>query len=244
MPLLNPLPLITAGEYLIRLVVVILLWWLASAITTRFIKRLAGSWRAGAHGKRADTLVGVLVSLSKYALGFIGICAVLSVFHVPIASVLAVAGVGGIAIGFGAQNLVRDFITGFFILFEGQFSVGDIVAIADKTGTVEAIGMRTTRIRSFNGDAHVIPNSQISSVTNMSGSQRHAIVDIVISFDEHTFSALCKKMRGEIPMLTSAPAVIVMGDPVDGNIRIIAECRVGEKAACEAELERALKNGF
>ncbi|MCL2699502.1 MAG: mechanosensitive ion channel family protein [Defluviitaleaceae bacterium] len=229
--------LITASEYLLRLSVVFFLWWIASLITKRFIKRLAASWRAGGHGKRADTLAGVLVSLSKYALGFIGVCAILNVFHVPIASVLAVAGVGGLAIGFGAQSLVKDFITGFFILFEGQFGVGDIVSIAGKTGTVEALGLRTTYLRSFDGDAHIIPNSQIMLVTNMNGSLRHAVVDI--TFDEQTFQALCGEMRRaneKLPMLVSEPAVIVMGEPEDRHIRIIAECRVGEKAACEKEL--------
>jgi small conductance mechanosensitive channel len=205
---------------------------------------LAVAWRANGNVKRADTLAGVLYSLSKYALGFVGICAILGVFNVPVASILAVAGIGSVAIGFGAQSLVKDFITGFFLLFEGQFSVGDIVAIGGKSGMVEAIGMRTTRIRSFDGDAHIIPNSQILLVTNMSGSFRHAVVDAQMPYEEHTFRRLCAEMRvveERLPTLISAPSVLVIGGPDDGQIRIIAECQTGENAAVEEEIRRIVE---
>jgi len=236
--------LVSVGEYALKIVVVILLWVIAYTITKRFIKRLSASWSTKGHGKRADTIAAVMASLSRYIIGFIGICAILGVFQIPVASILAVAGFGSVAIGFGAQSLVKDFITGFFFLFEGQFGVGDIVAIAGKTGTVEAIGMRTTLIRSFDGDAHIFPNSQILLVTNMSGSFRHAVVDININFNEDIFSALCNQMRAsapEIPMLTSEPAIIVLGEPTDGNIRIIAECHVGEKEAAERKLNKIIE---
>lgn len=236
--------LITSVKYLLKIVVILLLWIIASTITKRFMKRLAASWSAKGHGKRADTLAGVLASLSKYAIGFVGICAILGVFQVPVASILAVAGIGSVAIGFGAQSLVKDFITGFFILLEGQFGVGDIVAIGNKTGTVEAIGMRTTRIRSFEGDAHIFPNSQILLVSNMSGSFRHAVVDVNIHFDEHTFSALCDEVRAaaqKLSSLTSEPAIIVLGEPSEGDIRIIAECQVGKNATAEQELRNLIQ---
>jgi len=84
----------------------------------------------------------------------------------------------GIAIGFGAQSLIKDFISGFFIIFENQFSVGDLVQIGNDKGTVEHLSLRTTRLRDFQGNVHIIPNSQINVVINQSRGWSRAIVDI------------------------------------------------------------------
>ena len=116
-----------------------------------------------------------------YTSYFIIITVVLSIFGVNVSSILDVAGVGGIAVGFGAQTLVKDVISGFFIWMEGSISVGDIVDINGLTGEVESIAIRTTLVRNFNGNLYAIPNGDIRTVTNMSRGFKRAIVDIRLS---------------------------------------------------------------
>lgn len=118
--------------------------------------------------RREQTLVKLLENVVTYVVGFITFVTVLSIVGIEIAPILAGAGVLGLAIGFGAQNLVKDVITGFFIIFEDQFSVGDQVKINGFDGVVEEIGLRTTKIKGENKERHIIPNGSIILVTNLS----------------------------------------------------------------------------
>jgi small conductance mechanosensitive channel len=115
---------------------------------------------------------------------------ILDTLSIPTQPILATAGLGGIAIGFGAQSLVRDVFTGFFILFEDQYGVGDYVTINGVTGTVEELGLRITRIRSFNGELHIIPNGEIKAVTNASRGSSLAIIDIGIAYESDQGKAM------------------------------------------------------
>lgn len=133
--------------------------------------------------KKSTTLAGILKSIVKYTVYIITIISVLNVFNIPTASLIATAGLGGLAIGFGAQSLVKDVFTGFFILFEDQYGVGDFVSIGGMTGTVEDIGLRITQIREYNGDLHIIPNGEVKTVTNHSRGDSLAIVDIGIAYE-------------------------------------------------------------
>ena len=107
----------------------------------------------------------------------------LSEFSIDVKGLLAGAGVLGLAVGFGAQSLVKDVITGFFIIFEDQFSVGDYVKIGIAEGTVEEIGLRTTKIKSFTGEISILPNGTIIQVVNYSMENSLAIVDVAIPFE-------------------------------------------------------------
>ena len=111
------------------------------------------------------------------------IISVLNVLNIPTQSILAAAGLGGLAIGFGAQSLVKDIIAGFFILLEDQFAVGDYVSVDEAKGTVEDLGLRITKLRSFNGDLHIIPNGDIKKVINHSRGNSLAIVDVAIAYE-------------------------------------------------------------
>jgi len=139
---------------------------------------------------KSDTLAGILKSLVKYTIYIIMVISVMNVFNIPTAPLLATAGLGGIAIGFGAQSLVKDVFTGFFILFEDQYGVGDYVTIGNMTGTVEDIGLRITKIRAFNGDIHIIPNGEIKTVTNHSKCDSLAIVEVAIAYEEDAGKAM------------------------------------------------------
>ena len=146
--------------------------FLSVSIISRFINRIIDRTLKIDHKnliinrKRANTIVSSLKKVIKYVLIFIGIIMTLELFDINTASILATAGIGGLAIGFGAQSLVKDIITGFFILLEDQYSVGDYIETGDKDGIVEELGLRVTKIRAFSGELHIIPNSSINIVTN------------------------------------------------------------------------------
>src|SRR5690625_3614670 len=114
----------------------------------------------------------------SYIVYFTAFIMILSTLGIEVMPLLAGAGVAGLAIGFGAQNLVRDVISGFFIIFEDQFSVGDYVGVAGIEGTVEEIGLRTTKVLSWTGEMNVVPNGDVTQVTNYSLHNGLAIVDI------------------------------------------------------------------
>lgn len=139
--------------------------------------------------RREETLKKLAQNILKYVVYFIAFIMVLETLNLPITSLLAGAGVAGLAIGFGAQNLVRDIISGFFIVFEDQFSVGDYVIAAGAEGTVEEIGLRTTKIKSWTGELNVIPNGNITQVINYSIHNGLAIVDINIPYENDIAAA-------------------------------------------------------
>jgi len=133
--------------------------------------------------RRQNTLLKLLENVIAYVVYFAAILAVLSAFSINVAGLIAGAGVLGLAIGFGAQNLVRDVITGFFIIFEDQFSVGDYVRIGASEGTVQEIGLRTTKLKGMNGEIHIFPNGTIIEVINFSLNNSIAIVDVSVAYE-------------------------------------------------------------
>ncbi len=133
--------------------------------------------------RKTVTLTGILRSVIKYTVYIIMVISILEALEIPTQPLLATAGLGGLAIGFGAQSLVKDVFTGFFILFEDQYSVGDFVTINGITGTVEELGLRVTKIRSFKGEINIIPNGEVKIVTNLSRGNSVAVVEVGISYE-------------------------------------------------------------
>ena len=125
----------------------------------------------------------LLENVLTYVVYFIAIMSILAALTIDVKAMLAGAGIVGLAVGFGAQSLVKDIITGFFIIFEDQFSVGDYVRIGQFEGTVEEIGLRTTKINSFTGEIHILPNGSIVEVTNFSLYNSVAVLDIGIAYE-------------------------------------------------------------
>lgn len=157
------------GVKTVRILLIIIGLTLAGQIGNRLVGglmrpgRIPGVWDE----RRAKTLLGVIKSMLRYALYFVGIIMILHELGIDTTSVLAGVGIAGLAIGIGAQNLVRDVATGFFILFEDQFSVGDYVSISGVTGTVEELGLRATKIRAMTGDLYIISNGEIRQVARL-----------------------------------------------------------------------------
>jgi len=203
--------------------------------------------------RRNRTLKIVLQSGLKYTIYFVAGTMALEVIGVPTTSILAGAGVVGVAVGFGAQSLVKDVITGFFILFERQFAIDDYVKIDNKEGIVEEIGLRVTKIKNFDGDLHIIPNGNINQVTNLSASARRVVVDVPIDYAQNIDEAiivlekLCQQIKVEYDeVIQSGPEVLGVEELADSsvNLRVIAMTEPMESWQIARVLKRRVKETF
>lgn len=187
---------------------------IGNKIIQKFVdKQVASKMSFSLEPQKAITIGEVLKSILKYTVYIVGIGSML--YDVLAKIPVAVVSAGGFAIGLGAQSLVKDLINGFFILFEDQYGVGDHVTIEEFTGIVESIGIRTTVLRDFTGDLHLIPNGAILEVTNHSRGDIRFIVDVEIAYEENIDEAISvikkvnsvfeekhkEKLRGKIEVL-------------------------------------------
>jgi len=135
--------------------------------------------------RRAATLSGILTSLVTVTVVFVGILMVMRELTIDIVPILTGAGIAGLAIGFGAQNLVRDVISGFFLILEDQVRVGDLARINGVAGTVEQINLRTIIVRDVEGAVQVFPNGTITALANLSKQFAYAVVDMRVAYSEN-----------------------------------------------------------
>lgn len=147
---------------------------------TRISKKFAFNYNS----KRKETILRLIASLVRYIIYFIAVIQILSIFGINTTGLLASAGIISVAIGFGAQTLVKDVITGFFIILEGQFDVGDKVQINSATGQVMSLGLRYTKLKANTGEIYFIPNSTISQVVNYSKSYFVVEKELSIKIEE------------------------------------------------------------
>lgn len=178
----------------VRIVLIIAAAWVAISVLQRAVRavrgRIEGRLLADENIGRAETLERVVRYLIAMVIGAVTVMLVLAEVGVSIAPILGAAGVVGLAIGFGAQSLVKDYFTGFFVLFEDQLRTGDVVTIADIGGVVEDITLRHVRLRDYDGNVHFIPNGLITVVTNKSRTFSQAVMDVGVSYRENIDDAL------------------------------------------------------
>lgn len=204
------------------------------------------------NNRRANTIGEVLKKVVKYLLYFIGIMMILDMFNINTTSILATAGIGGLAIGFGAQSLVKDIITGFFILLEDQYAVGDYVKIESFEGTVEELGLRATKLRDFSGDLHIIPNGRVQVVTNKTRGAMRALVNISISYDEDIdrvvkiLEKVCADIKLSNESVLDGPTILGITDLGESSISItiVAKAKPMEQWAVEREIRKKVKEAF
>ena len=198
------------------------------------------------------TLVPLLQSLSQYVLYFGSGVMMLDVLGVPTSPILAGAGILGLAGGLGAQSLVTDVVSGFFILFENQYLVGDYVRINDAAGRVEAVSIRTTQIRDEQGRLHTIPNGQIKRVINYSKTYVIAQVDLKLPADRNVddvFQAMTeagrrlRQMHKEVLADTVIKGIVDL-TPDDMTVRAVTKVHPGTHHAMQNEYRRLLKEVF
>lgn len=170
---------------LILVVIVIVLGKLLLEVISRVIKKAFDDKmdQDGYRKVRIETLSKNLYSVVKFILGFIIVMIILDMIGVNTRSIIATAGIGGVAIAFGAQTLVKDIVTGTIIIVDDTFRVGDWIKAAGVEGTVETLGMRHTKIRDYDGSLHTIPNSQITNVQNLNSGPIKFECNIYLSYD-------------------------------------------------------------
>ncbi|NMB12371.1 MAG: mechanosensitive ion channel family protein [Firmicutes bacterium] len=202
--------------------------------------------------KRHRTLMNILKSAISYILYFVGGMTALDKLGVPTSSIVATAGIGGLAIGFGAQSLVKDVITGFFILMENQYSVGDYVRVGDVSGVVEDMGVRVTKLRDLGGELHIVPNGQIEQVTNYMGAAMRIVFDVQVPYEEdlervkHILNDLFLQLQVEIPGLVEGPTILGVSDLTESAvaIRILARAQPMQQWGIERQIRGAIKERF
>ncbi len=195
--ILNKFPveqILALGAKGFRFILILTLAALFSRVIARVVREVVGrvtaddgnsnALRALEAKKRADTLTSVASRTATIALWGIAIVMALSEIGFDVGPLLAGAGVAGIAVGFGAQNLVRDYFAGFFLLTENQIRIGDVAVINGQGGFVEQLNLRTTVIRDFAGDVHIIPNGAITQLANKTREYSFYVFDVGVAYKE------------------------------------------------------------
>jgi small conductance mechanosensitive channel len=202
---------------------------------------------------RLRTVGPLLEGVLRYTIYFIALVMVLRAVGVDATAVLASAGVVGLAVGFGAQHLIRDVISGFFILAEGLIQAGDVITVDGHTGVVERISIRATQVRKYSGELWTIPNGQISVFGNMSRDYMRAIVEVPLSYRADADRAMAVMHRvadewvresGTAPLAPPEVHSIAQFGDVRVALRLAVKLPPGTQVSAEQELRRRLKRAF
>jgi small-conductance mechanosensitive channel len=248
------------GEELIRRLVQVALIWIFAYAARRLVKVIARRIIAAVDDgddstfteaeQRGHTLAQLVKSFGTVLISSLALLATLDVF-VDIGPLLAGAGILGLAFSFGAQSLVKDLIAGFFILMENQFVVGDIIEVAGKTGTVERMTLRVVTLRDGDGTMHVVPNGQITTVSNRTRKWARAVVDVGVSYTADT-DRVVAILRNELDAFAASPewkgrveeAPEVQGVESLSENAVILRTRVKVQAGTQWEVARELRRRF
>ncbi|RKL68851.1 mechanosensitive ion channel protein [Salipaludibacillus neizhouensis] len=238
----------------LQLIGILIVFFIVRAIGNKFISSsfTKMSTQRNISGGRAKTLEKLTSNAFSYVLVFILITLIVGIFEYDVTALIAGAGIVGLAIGFGAQGLVSDVVTGFFILLEKQIEVEEYVTAAGLDGIVEEVGLRTTRIRGFDGTVHYIPNREIGSISNHSRSNMRALVDIGIGYSENideaivVLQAACDRVAAEDELIIEGPNVLGVNSLGDSDvvIRILAKTANMEQWGVERKLRKAMKEAL
>ncbi len=207
------------------------------------------------HVQRTRTMGAVLRSIITVIIGTIALLTVLAIIGLPLGPMLTSAGIGGVALGFGAQSLVRDFLSGVFMIIEDQYGVGDVIDTGEAIGTVEDVSLRVTRLRDGNGVTWYVRNGEIVRVGNRSQGWSVAIIDVPIAYDEDVERAqsiirdvaagLAQDEAWE-PKFLEPPRVAGIESIIGGaiTIRVTARCVAQEHVGVQRELRERIKVAF
>lgn len=180
-----------------------------------------------AENPQAVTITKVIANVARYVIYFIAIVIILALLNINIGPIIASAGIVGVAIGFGAQSLVKDIIGGFFIIFDKYFAVGDYIETNGVSGFVEELGLRSTKIKDWGGEVHIFPNGEITKVTNYSLGSLSSFLEIPIAYSGDLDQGLavigqaCQSIKEDFgDMLTDGPSVLGL-DKLDKDRMLI-----------------------
>ena len=205
--------------------------------------------------QRAGTMGAILKSTSTFVIFTLALLTVMATLGLPLGPLLASAGVGGVALGFGAQSLVKDFLSGIFMILEDQYGVGDVIDAGEAVGTVEDVTLRVTRLRDASGIVWYVRNGEIVRIGNRSQGWSTALVDIPVGYDENldTVLPLIREVVHELDAseewttrLLEEPVVAGVESMVGGvvTVRIIAKCAPNESFPVSREIRERVKAAF
>ncbi|MGS0972640.1 MAG: mechanosensitive ion channel family protein [Candidatus Izemoplasmataceae bacterium] len=215
-------------------IVAVLLWIIVGIIFIKISKVVVFRiMRPDKHGVRSLTIAKLLSNLLKYLIWFVVAIISLTELNVDITPFIASAGVVGLAIGFGAQEIVKDFITGFFIIFDQAFDVGDIIEVDGFKGSVQELGLRVTRIRNWKGELKIINNGDIQTLINYSKADSIAIVDFGVAYEtdllklQDLIEPLLNEIKEAYEDITDMPSFLGVTELASSsiNLRIIAKTK-------------------
>ncbi|RJX24432.1 MAG: mechanosensitive ion channel family protein [Acholeplasma sp.] len=224
-------------------VTILIFVWILNFVLLFLVKLLTKK------GHRAETLGILFTSIVKYISILIGLLLILSAWGVQTPTLLAGAGIAGLAVSFGAQGLLQDVFSGLSIIFERQFVVGDIVEVGNFRGTVKQIGPRNTRVQDIAGNVLIIANSDIREIVNLSAELSVAISDISVEYGadlikvEEVIKEYLPEMKKSIPEIVEGPIYKGVNELADSSVvvRIAAKCEEKNRYDVTRALNRELK---
>ena len=193
----------------IRVLGTLLIAWLVLRLVKRLIRgsmqRISSHITDLEQARRAETLARVFHNVATAVIALVAGMLLLSELGISVAPILGAAGVVGLAVGFGAQSLVKDFVSGFFLMLENQVARGDVIEVAGKSGTVEDVRLRYLQLRDYEGNVHFVPNGLITTVTNSSRGFAYAVVEIGVVYGAE-LAAVYAALRAVAQQLRADPA--------------------------------------
>lgn len=250
----------SAATISLRVTLILIAAWVISTIVQRAIRafreRIASRLDDPESVKRADTLARMFRYIVKTVIWVLATMVVLGELGVSLAPILGAAGIVGIAVGFGAQSLVRDFFTGLTILLENQVRVGDVVNLGGThAGVVEQITLRFVQLRDYEGRVHYVPNGQITTIINMTRGFANAVMDVGVAYREDTdeVTAVMREVARELRTDEAfAPRILddleIAGVDQWADSAVVIRCRIrckpGDQWAVRREYLRRLKHAF
>jgi moderate conductance mechanosensitive channel len=243
-----------APKFVVVLVIAFILVRLLRLITSH-LEGLGHHAPPGIRAQQLRTLAGIVGSVGAFIIYFLALMQVLPLFGIDMKPVLASAGIVGLAVGFGAQTVVKDVINGFFILFENQYDIGDLVRIAGVQGTVEAMTLRRTILRDADGTVHITPNSEIHVVSNLTRDWNQVSLKITADYNEHSDRVIkiLQEVSADIYAEPAFKDALVAEPEVPGIERVTgseveylmtAKVKPGEQHRVSRELRKRIKQCF
>lgn len=241
----------------IILVTLVLLWVIKKAvrkIITERIPRIREETQDQL-ASRSETLAGIVNRVISFIVWIIAFMMLLSVVGINVAPIIAAVGLAGLAVGFAAQNIIRDYFHGFFIIMEDWFRVGEIVTCSGATGVVVGMGLRRTTLRDLNGTMHVIPNGKIEQASNLARDWSRINLDVSVGYSEnldkviHVINEVCQRFKEDADWgneLLTTPKVERVNDLGNSgiDIKILGDTNPGKQFALMGELRKRIKDRF
>lgn len=237
----------------------LIVWWITVRAANRVITRMidqataADPARGPERGQRINTLWTVARTVFVVVLVLAGGFTLLSVWEISVGPLLAISSVAGVAVGFGAQNFIKDVIAGFLIVAEDQFAIGDVVRISGVAGVVEAVRLRTTVLRDLDGNVHHVPNGSIGVASNLTQDYSQVVLDVGVAYKENVDQVI-EVLTDELgkfvvdpdwaPLVIDEPQILGVDELGDWSvtIRAVLKTLAASRWTVKRELQRRIKN--